>query len=179
MNNPTDTSHPLEKVFDLDPIAWQSPQVHPVSERERALINPISGEIIERSDKPDYNALEKEERLEDLHIDGQLENIHVAAMEAYTKQTRMMDEVDPRFAARTGEVAAQYLSIALSATNSRVDAKFKRQKVRIAKAAAGTPDSVITNNNLIVGDRNDVLKALLAQGQAILNQGEKDAPVDV
>lgn len=167
-----DNSHPLEKVFDLDPIAWQSPTVKPVSEREKALIDPISGEIVQRSTEPDGAALEKEERLEDLHIDGQLENIHIAAMDAYDKQVRMTEEVDPRFAARNAEVAAQYLTIALNATNSRVDAKFKRQKIRIAKADVGQGNTTVTNSNVIIADRNAVLKALL-------EKGKKDDPIDV
>lgn len=175
MNDANDMSHPLEKVFDLDPVAWQSPSARSVSEREKALIDPTSGEVVQRSADPDGVALEKEERLEDLHIDGQLESVHMAAMDAYEKQTRMTEEVDPRFAARNAEVAAQYLTIALNATNSRVDAKFKRQKIRIAKADAGTGSTTVTNSNVIIADRNAILRTLLDQAK---NGNDKD-PIDV
>jgi hypothetical protein len=60
--------------------------------------------------------------------------------------------------ARNAEVAAQYLNIALNAVNSRVDAKAKRQKARLA-ANGGAPTTV--NNNVIVADRNELLKQLL------------------
>lgn len=164
-------SHPLEKVFDLNPATFVEPESVQISQREHALTDPTSGEIIKRSSEPDLSALEKEERIEDLHIDGQLETIHNAAMTAYEKQARMTDEVDPKFGARMGEVAAQFLNIALNSVNSRVDAKYKRQKVRIAKADAGTPKTL--NQNVIVADRNAVLRALLAnkdQGGEIIDE---------
>jgi metal-dependent amidase/aminoacylase/carboxypeptidase family protein len=77
----------------------------------------------------------------------------------------MSQEVDPKFSARNAEVAAQYLTIALNAVNSRVDSKFKRQKIRIAKQEAGTPNTV--NNNVIVADRNQLLDMLKANMKVI------------
>lgn len=162
----TNITHPLEKVFDLEPSSWESPVIPKSSEREKNLLDPTTGELVPRTAEPNQGDLEKEERLEDLHIDGQLETIHSAAMDAFEKQVRMSDEVDPRFAARNAEVAAQYLTIALNATNSRVDAKAKRQKIRLQKqiAAGAAGGNTITNSNVIIADRNAVLKALLEKG---------------
>ena len=174
----TQNSHPLEKVFDLEPSTWEAPLIPRSSEREKNLLDPTTGEFIPRVVEADPASLEKEERLEDLHIDGQLETIHTAAMDAYEKQVRMSEEVDPRFAARNAEVAAQYLTIALNATNSRVDAKFKRQKVRLQKTAVAVAQgsTTVTNSNVIIADRNAVLKALLEKGKSAL--GDDNDTVD-
>jgi hypothetical protein len=157
-------ANPLEDIFDLEP--GSTPvfhDIHPsksgvVNERASALVDPTTGEIVERKSEPDVTELEKEERIEDLHIDAQLETIHDQAVIAFEKSARMAEEVDPKFAARNAEVAAQYLTIALNSVNSRVDAKFKRQKVRLAKNGAGKPTTL--NQNIIVADRNELLKQI-------------------
>ena len=163
--------NPLESVFNIDPgstpVFADAPSiVGQVNERAVALVDPVTGDIIERSTEPDFMAIEKEERIEDLHIDGQLESVHNAALIAFEKSARMSEEADPRFAARNAEVAAQYLNIALNAVNSRVDAKFKRQKIRQTAIKAGTPGTV--NNNIIVADRNELLKQIFAATDATL-----------
>jgi hypothetical protein len=156
--------HPLEKVFNIEsgstPVFFDNEDVTGSNERQVSLIDPTNGEIVERSSTPDGSELDKEERLEDLHIDSQLENIHTSAMIAFEKSARMADEVDPKFSARNSEVAAQYLNIALNAVNSRIDAKHKRQKVRLAKSDGGNKGSV-TNNNVIITDRNTLLDQIL------------------
>lgn len=158
---------PIESAFDFGTPTPTFSDLNPMNpgnlnERSSALVDPTTGELVPRKvNDVETNDLEKEERLEDLHIDGQLEGIHNAALEAFQSQHRMSQEVDPKFSARNSEVAAQYLKIALDAVSNRVDAKYKRQKVRIAKTKAGTPDTV--NNNVIIGDRNEILKALLGE----------------
>jgi hypothetical protein len=154
--------HPLEGIFDIEP--GSTPVFHdihggtglPTNERSSQLLDPTSGEVVERKVDATIDELEIEERLEDLHIDGQLETIHSNAIIAFEKSSRMAEEVDPKFAARNAEVAAQYLNIALNAVNSRVDAKFKRQKVRMSKDIS--PKTV--NNNVIIADRNSLLKQI-------------------
>jgi hypothetical protein len=157
-------ANPLENIFDIEP--GSTPVFHDIhavtaaeiNERASSLVDPTTGEIVNRKIDPDSDDINKEERIEDLHIDGQLESVHTNAIIAFEKSSRMAEEVDPKFAARNAEVAAQYLTIALNAVNSRVDAKFKRQKVRAAKIAAGAPSTV--NNTVIVADRNELLKQI-------------------
>jgi hypothetical protein len=175
----TTQPNPLEKIFNIEPGSTPT-FVDPVSivggmnEREVSLIDPTSGEMIERSTSPEQIELEKEERLEDMHIDGQLECVHNTALIAFEKSSRMADEADPRFAARNAEVAAQYLNIALNAVNSRVDAKYKRNKVRMAAVKAGAPSAV--TNNVFIGDRNQLLREIFA-GQAIPVEEDKHEAV--
>lgn len=159
--------HPLEEVFGIESGTTHDQPLQiadqPVLIQNESVptVDPISGEIIHRSsmDEPDYD---REERVDDLHIDKQLETIHNSALIAYEKQQRMADEVDPRFAARNAEVAATFLNIALNSVNTRIDAKYKRNKIRITKEIKGnTPHTV--NNNLIVGDREEILEKILNQ----------------
>lgn len=167
-------ANPLESVFDIEPGSTPVfDDIHKkaaveVNERASIIIDPTSGELVSRKSEPSVEEIDKEERIEDLHIDGQLETVHTSAIVAFEKSARMAQEVDPKFAARQNEVAAQFLTIALNAVNSRVDAKFKRQKARAAKISAGAPSTV--NNTVIVADRNALLKQIF---------GTDEEPIDV
>lgn len=99
---------------------------------------------------------------EDAEIFSKLDNIHLKAMEAFTNQTELIEIVDPKFAARNAEVAAQYLTAALNAVNLMSRVKNDREKRRPAGQPTGP--STVNNNNIIVTDRNSILKMLLQQG---------------
>jgi len=161
----TNKANPLEKIFGIEagstPVFVDSPVIQ-MNERASSLLDPTSGELVARSTTPDAAEISHEERLEDMHIDGQLENVHLTALIAFEKSARMAEEVDSKFAARNAEVAAQYLNIALNAVNSRIDAKFKRQKIKQTATAAGTPHTL--NQNIFVADRNELLKQIFAAG---------------
>jgi len=155
---PTPTT--LESTFNIAP--GSTPQFKDkVTEHLPAtteLTDPTTGEIVVRSAEPTDNELAKEERIEDMQIDGKLNEVYDNAMTAFENHAGQAENSDPRFSARNGEVAAQYLKIALDSANSKVEAKYKRNKVRIGRMGAGTPNSV--QQNLIVADRNDLLKQL-------------------
>jgi hypothetical protein len=174
----TTNSHPLEDLFNLEPGSTpfkfadtaSSDSIAAIAERAATLTDPTTGEVVERKTVPTSVELEKEERIEDLHIDVHLDTIRSAAYGAFEQQARLSQEVDPKFSARNAEVAAQYLNIALNAVNSRVDAKFKRQKVRMAKQDAGAPAAV---NTTIIIDRNVLLQELLKQKTVVIeNEAE-------
>lgn len=160
-----DKLDPIAAVFGLDTPTPTFADIHPsntgnLNEKASTLVDPTTGQLVPRKvDEVTLSDLEKEERIEDLQIDAQLDHVHNVAIEAFEHQQRMSQEVDPKFSARNSEVAAQYLKIALDAVSQRVDAKYKRQKVRIAKQDIGTPGTV--NNNVIVADRNALLKELI------------------
>ena len=173
-------ANPLENVFDIEP--GSTPifhDLHPelaintISERGSSLIDPTTGEVLSRSSDPNQDEIDREERIEDLEIDSQLTLIHNHAISAFEKSARMAEEVDPKFAARNAEVAAQYLNIALNAVNSRVDTKFKRQKTRLAMGAGSSPQSV--HQNIIIADRNEILKQLLGKSDHVTIEVEDEA----
>ena len=139
------TPHPLESVFNIQP--GTTPLSTASASVSNEMLDPSTGEIVVRKTE-DVSDLEiaKEERIEDLKIDGQIDVIHGAAMTAFEAQHRLSQEVDPKFSARNAEVAAQYLKIALDAVGTRVD---------------------------IVADRNDLLKNMFENsGKAIEELGK-------
>src|SRR4051812_42898993 len=122
--------HPLEDIFDIEAGSTDYGQViqqsgPPILHKNATVevVDQATGEVIEKKVDIVPADVEKEERVDDLHIDAQLETIHNSALVAFEKQSRMAEESDPRFSARNAEVAAQYLNIALNAVNTRVDAK--------------------------------------------------------
>lgn len=110
-----------------------------------------STEIVSTNDT-DTSSLINEE---DHAIAGQLATIYGYAIDAFEQQTQMVQEVDPKFAARNAEVAAQYLKIALDSVGDR--AKIRHDKLKL-KVDGGTPNTI--NNNLIMANRNEILKML-------------------
>lgn len=159
--NETPAPSTLESTFNIE--AGSTPRFQDKVEAHlpvaNTLTDPATGEVVERATTDlTPEIIEKEERIEDMQIDGKLNEVYDNAMTAFNTHASVVDGADPKFAARNGEVAAQFLKIALDSANSKIDAKYKRNKVRIARQGAGTPNQV--QNNLIVADRNDVLKQL-------------------
>jgi hypothetical protein len=149
---------PFEQLFDLEPGSTEP--LAPLK-TSTSLIDPSTSEILEMVPEPTVEELDKEARLEDMIIVKQLDTIHARSMQAFEQQQAMSQEVDPKFSARNSEVAAQFLNIALSAVNSRSEAKYKRQKMMLAAGSIGKPTQV--QNNLIVADRNTLLRDLFKQ----------------
>jgi len=153
----------LEATFNIE--AGSTPNFQDKVEKHLpvagTITDPQTGEIIVREIDASHELIDKEDRIEDLQIDGKLNEIYDNAITAFNNHAGLAENADPRFSARNGEVAAQYLKLALDSTNSKVEAKYKRNKVRIARMGAGTPNSV--QNNLVVADRNDVLKSIFSQ----------------
>lgn len=159
--------HPLEKALDIEPgstpslitVAKGEPAgaTVPVATSPYSVTDPDSGEVVELPvEEVSAAQVEREERIDDLRIDGQLTEVYDKAKAAFNYYISSVEQVEPRYAARHGEVAAQFLNIALSTTNSRTSAKYQRNKLRLAKQLSDKPRSV--QNNLIVADRNDVLR---------------------
>ncbi len=137
------TTSPLESLFDIEPGTTVS------SIRS-------NHDIIDPDAAVDHNALQNDE---DKEIATELATIYQHAIDAFEEQTQMVQDVDPRFAARNSEVAAQYLTIALNTVNTK--AKIRQDKLKLSTEAS-KPTTV--NNNIIV-DRNEILRMLENQNQ--------------
>ncbi len=135
------TTSPLESIFDIEPGTTVSS-----IKSNHDIIDPDAN-IVE---VPIQNA-------EDEAIASEISTIYGYAIDAFEEQTQLVSEVDPRFAARNAEVAAQYLTIALNAVNTR--AKIRQDKLKLTTEGS-KPTTV--NNNVFV-DRNEILKLLEAQ----------------
>jgi hypothetical protein len=135
----TSISSPLEDIFDIES-----------GTTEKALqLVPQSAEMASIDET------------EETEIAVQLNTVYNYALEAFEQQTANVQTIDPKFAARTAEVAAQYLNIALSAVNTRVSNRDRREKRKGGKIENQNAENI--QNNIIVADRNELLRMIRAQ----------------
>jgi len=139
--------HPMEEVFDIEAGTTLVPRTEIVPN--------------EMVTAPDYD--EKDEEIE-----GQLQEVYDAAMQAFENQEGVAEIIDPKYQARNSEVAVQYLNTALAAAREKANMKQHKDKIGVAKEAGP-----VTNNNLIV-DRNELLKMLQGQEEKTINADKQD-----
>jgi hypothetical protein len=96
---------------------------------------------------------EKDE--EDVEIDEKIDAVYTAAVDAFNKQTEYMEVIEPRYAARNAEVAANYLNIALGAATARAKVKGDRKK-----NAAFVPFSNNRADGTVVASREDIMRMI-------------------
>lgn len=145
--------HPLEDVFDMQPEYFKQ--------------EVTNGQVIERPERDPFalsdetaasqQPIEKDE--EDIKIDQDIDLIFDKAVDAFNEQMEFVQAVEPRYAARNAEVAAQYLNIALNSKMAR--AKVKSDRKRNNGFIPYSNGAKTVNNNVIVADRNDILKMIL------------------
>lgn len=148
-SKPRTIESPLEGIFDIEPGTTLS-TFQP--ERNQTAVPAI--EVVD--DTPITDPKDEE----DVQIDRQLSTVYDYAMEAFESQHTMSQTIDPKFAARNAEVAAQFLKIALDSTSDRANIKHNRKKLRLVagQPAAQINNGTVTNN--IIADRNAILKML-------------------
>lgn len=133
--------HPLEEVFDLDP----GTTIVEYKEVVPAEVAPM----------PNYDRKDDE-------IEEKLEQIYTAAMAQVEVIGDEMDRVEGKYKARVGEVTATMLNVALGAVREKSLLKQHKDKLMpVTKGGVGEGGSHTVNNNLIVADRNEILRALL------------------
>lgn len=99
---------------------------------------------------------------DDVLIEQRIDEIYTVAIDAFKAQQEYLEVIEPRYAARNAEVAANYLNIALSAVNSRSKAKTDRKRANqsfVPYANGGK-----TTNNVLIADRNEILKMISMDG---------------
>lgn len=94
----------------------------------------------------------------DNEIETKLEQIYTIALGQSTAAGEQMEMVEGKFKSKLGDVSAEMLSIALGAVREKAQIKMHKDGNAIKTVAA---NNHTTNNNLIVADRNEILKALL------------------
>jgi hypothetical protein len=131
-------AHPMEDIFEIE-------EGTTLVERVETIPTPL--------------APIQEYDVKDNEIEKQFQEVYDAAMTAFEITSESVQQVEPKFRARNEEVAVQYLTAALSAASQKAALKQHKDKVSITKVKATTPNTV--NNNLIVSDRNELLKQIL------------------
>jgi len=138
----TKITNPLDELFNTLPNDMeQDGEYIPTSEGTLATLN---GE-----EAPP----EKDE--EDIAIDEKIDTVYSAAIDAFNNQTAYMEVIEPRYAARNAEVAANYLNIALNAASVRAKVKGDRRK-----NAQFVPFTNNKSNGAVVASREDIMKML-------------------
>ena len=141
MTTPKVISSPLEDIFEIENCTTeQALQLAPVSTEMSSI-----------------------DETEETEIAVQLNTVYNYALEAFEQQTANVQTIDPKFAARTAEVAAQYLNIALNAVNTRVGSRDRREKRKGGKIENQTAENI--QNNIIVADRNEILRMIKSQDE--------------
>lgn len=127
--------HPLEKVFGIEAGTTMLPTI--VRTTELAVVHTYD---------------EK-----DVEVEGQFQEVYDAAMGAFESQMQEAELVEGKYKARAGEVSVQFLNTALEAARSK--STMKQHKDKIMATTVSRPPGTV-NNNLIVADRNDLLRNL-------------------
>ena len=130
-------SHPLEDALGIEPCST-------VVEYQEF----IPAEIVEM---PNYDEKDNE-------IENKLEEIYTLAIGNVSAISDEMDRVEGKYKARIGEVTATMLNVALGAVKQKADLKAHKDKLSADSRTSKSPHTV--NNNLVVADRNDILRAL-------------------
>ena len=145
-------SHPLESVFNMGDDAMEIDDRYEMAEVPvQATVQPTEPPVDHKDD-------------DDKLIEQRIDDVYDAAMQTFQNQTAYTEIVEPRYAARNAEVAANYLNIALAAANSR--AKVKTDRKRANQAFVPYANGGKTTNNIVIADRNQILKMIDIDGQA-------------
>lgn len=131
--------HPMEQVLDLEDGST------PLTIAERSTELMLA---------PEFDDKDKE-------VEGQFQEVYDLALSAYETQAADAEVVEPKYKARNQEVAVQYLNTALSAAKEKATLKQHKDKLNVDKVKGTGPKTL--NQNLIVADRNEVLKTLFSQ----------------
>lgn len=133
--------HPMEQVLDLEPGTTL------VEYKEVIPEEPV--EHVRYDDK-------------DGEIEVKLEEIYTVAMTNVATISDEMERVEGKYKARVGEVSATMLNVALGAVREKRELKQHKDKLSVSQATAAAGKTV-TNNNLVVADRNEILRLLASQ----------------
>jgi hypothetical protein len=145
--------HPLESAFNM-----QSGSVDINIESQYELQeSPLAPQAVAGEPAPDV----KDE--DDLLVEKRIDEVYDAAMTAYQNQSAYTEIIEPRYAARNAEVAANYLNIALAAANSRARVKVDRKCANqqfIPHSGGGK-----TTNNIVIANREEILKMITVDNE--------------
>ena len=130
--------HPLEDIFDIEPGTT-------VVEYKEVVPEPVV-------DHPAYDSKDNE-------IEDQLQEIYSIAMSAAVSSNDEIERVEGKYKARISEVVATNLTVALGAIREKAALKMHKDKLTPKAGNVSVDGNYTVNNNLIVADRNEILRA--------------------
>lgn len=140
--------NPLDELFNTPP----TPSME-VQEYDQI----TEGELAEmQADTP-----APEVDVEDVEIDKKIDAVYDAAIDAFNTQTSYTEMIEPRYAARNAEVAANYLNIALNAAATRARVKGDRKRNASFVPYANGQKA----NNVVVASRDEIMKMIAVDAE--------------
>lgn len=139
--------HPLESVFGMEEGTVDIGA-------EYGMVEQPAGQLV----NPDAPPVDHKDE-DDVLIEKRIDDVYDNAMQAFQNQTAYMEIIEPRYAARNAEVAANYLNIALAAANSRAKVKTDRKRANQSFVPFSNQGGK-TTNNIIMANREDILRMM-------------------
>lgn len=139
--------HPLESVFGMEEGTVDIGA-------EYGMVEQPAGQLA----NPDAPPVDHKDE-DDVLIEKRIDDVYDNAMQAFQNQTAYMEIIEPRYAARNAEVAANYLNIALAAANSRAKVKTDRKRANQSFVPYSNQGGK-TTNNIIMANREDILRMM-------------------
>lgn len=141
---------PLDNVFDVES---DIPEIRP----EDTINGMVPTDDYGMMTVAETNPGGHQDDLEDLEISSKIDSVYDKAIDAFDEQSAYIQVIEPRYAARNAEVAAGFLKIALDAVATRANVKRDKKKnaqfIPFNNTGSG-------NQNVIVADRNELLKMM-------------------
>lgn len=128
--------HPLENLFGIQPLS--------------TVVSVVESE----SDLIDHSAFDDKDK----EIEKQFESITNLALDGYDAMVSDIEQIEPKYRARSNEVAIQYLNAAMNAVREKAALKKHKDQLRAKPGMKELPTQ--TTNNVFIGDRNDVMRML-------------------
>lgn len=144
---PTQMKNPLDDLFDIEDEMTSGVEIN---EYEQA----TESEIAALAAPQTPAVVEKDE--EDVENDKRFDDVYGAAMDTFQNQMAYTEIIEPRYAARNAEVAANFLNLALQAASAK--ARVKADRKRATAFIPGMGGKV--TNNTIVATREEILRMI-------------------
>jgi hypothetical protein len=146
--------HPLDEVFGIQSI--NEPEIIDTEHTANGMVPAEDTYVMTTAQAANPQGYQDDD--EDKAISAKIDDIYDKALGAFEEQTAYIQMIEPRYAARNAEVAANYLKIALDAASTR--AKVKTEKAKSATFVPWNNAQTINQNNVVVADRNELLKMM-------------------
>ncbi len=147
------STHPLDKVFNINVSATDED-----FESKYGELGPQVPAPVEPGSQPE--PVKDVKDADDELVEKNIDEIYAAAMEAFNKQTEYTEIIEPRYAARNAEVAANYLTIALNASMARARTKVDRKRANQQAGFVPYAQGGKTTNNFLIANREEILKMI-------------------
>lgn len=137
--------NPLDDLFDIDDSMTSGQEIDEYSQATPEEIQALAAP----APAPEKDA-------EDIENDKRFDEVYTSAIETFQNQMSYTEIIEPRYAARNAEVAANFLNLALQAASAKARVKADRKRSTAFIPHGGGK----TVNNTIVATREEILKMI-------------------